>query len=114
MIKQLLQGKRNKIMIQDCVMRPLTLQTVHIIPPIDVAPATSPIFDKNLKEFSEEFYAITRVAKKADSNLVNDVKELLDIIKTYDFETFIQKLIHQVSQSSRETGKTKREMESHQ
>nr|GEU34252.1 hypothetical protein [Tanacetum cinerariifolium] len=54
-----------------------------------------------------------RVAKKANGNPVNNVKELSDI-KTYDCETIIQKLLHQVSQSSYETGMTKREMKSHQ
>ncbi|GJY47336.1 hypothetical protein Tco_0436399 [Tanacetum coccineum] len=75
------------IPLQDGVMQPLTPQTAHITPPDDdhVAPI--------------------------DSNLVNDLKGLL---KTYDFETFIRKLLHQVSQSSHEIGKTKREMKSHQ
>nr|GEW73901.1 putative alpha,alpha-trehalose-phosphate synthase [UDP-forming] 8 [Tanacetum cinerariifolium] len=77
------------------VMRPLTLQTGHITPLDDVAPATSLILDKHLNEFGEEFSNITRVAKKEDGNLVNNVKELSDIIKTYAFETFIQKLLHQ-------------------
>ncbi|GJW74676.1 hypothetical protein Tco_0134046 [Tanacetum coccineum] len=95
------------------VMRPLTPQTTHITPPDDVAPATNPILDKHLKEFGEEFFDIIRVAEKAYGNLVNDVKELSNIIMTYDFETFIQKLLHQVSQSSHETSKTKREMEPH-
>ncbi|GKC64837.1 hypothetical protein Tco_1097435, partial [Tanacetum coccineum] len=61
--------------------------------------------------FGEEFADNTRVSKKIDSNPVNDLKELL---KTYDFETFIQELLHQLSQSSHETGKAKREMKSHQ
>ncbi|GKB66548.1 hypothetical protein Tco_0927960, partial [Tanacetum coccineum] len=86
------------IPLQNGEMQPFSPQIVHITP-LDndfVAPATSPILDKHLNEFREEFSDITRVAKKADGNLVNDVKELLDIIKTYDFETFIQKLLHQV------------------
>ncbi|GKD29681.1 hypothetical protein Tco_1240459 [Tanacetum coccineum] len=92
---------------------PVTPQTVHITPPDDVAPATSLILDKHLNEFREEFSDITRVAKKVDGNLVNDVNELSDIIKTNDFETFFQKLLHQVNQSSHETSKTKGEMKSH-
>nr|GEZ98621.1 hypothetical protein [Tanacetum cinerariifolium] len=88
----------------------LKLVTTHITPPDDVAVATSPILDKHLNEFGEEFLDITRVAEMADGN---PAKELLDIMKTYDFETFIQKLLHQLSQSSYETGKTKRGMKSH-
>ncbi|GKD04131.1 hypothetical protein Tco_1179105 [Tanacetum coccineum] len=91
------------------VVQPLTPQTVHITPPDDdyVAPATNIILDKQFNEFGEEFSDINRVAEKA-----ND-KELSDV-NTYDYETFIQKLLHQVSQSSRETGMTKREMKFHQ
>ncbi|GJY52483.1 hypothetical protein Tco_0443330 [Tanacetum coccineum] len=79
-------------------MQSLTPQTVHITPLDDnyVAPTTSPILEKHLNEFGEEISDITRVAKKADGNLVKDLKELLDIIKTYDFETFIWKLLHQI------------------
>ncbi|GJW99856.1 hypothetical protein Tco_0183770 [Tanacetum coccineum] len=100
------------IPLQDDEMQPLTPQTVHITPPDDdyVAPATNPIFNKHLKEFKEEFSDYTKVSNEIDSNPVNDLKELLN---TYDFETFIQKLLHQVSESSYETGKTKREMKSH-
>ncbi|GJW98786.1 hypothetical protein Tco_0180594 [Tanacetum coccineum] len=61
-------------------------------------------------EFGEEFSDITRVAEMADGN---PAKEFSDIIKTYDFETFIQKLLHQASQSSHETSKTKKGMKSH-
>ncbi|GJS46850.1 putative reverse transcriptase domain-containing protein [Tanacetum coccineum] len=43
----------------------------------------------------EEFFDITRVAEMADGN---PAKDLLDIIKTYDFETFIHKLLHKFSQ----------------
>ncbi|GKD68874.1 hypothetical protein Tco_1322964 [Tanacetum coccineum] len=91
------------IPLRNGVMQPLTPQTVRITLPDDdyVAPPTSPILDKHLNEFGEEFFDITRVVKKADGNLVND---LSDIIKTYDFETFIRKLLHQVNQSSHETG----------
>ncbi|GJT73067.1 hypothetical protein Tco_1032353 [Tanacetum coccineum] len=63
------------IPLHDGVMQPLT---PHITPPDDdyVAPATNPILDKQLNEFREEFYDITRVAKKAKGNPVNNVKEL--------------------------------------
>ncbi|GJZ78722.1 hypothetical protein Tco_0643559 [Tanacetum coccineum] len=83
------------IPLQDGVMQPLTPQTAHITPPDNVALATRPILDKLLNEFGEDFYDITRAAKKADGNPVNDVKDLSDIIKTCDFETFIRKLLHQ-------------------
>ncbi|GJU71112.1 hypothetical protein Tco_1262517 [Tanacetum coccineum] len=75
------------IPLQNSVMQPLTPQTTHITLPNDdyVAPATSPILDKHLNELREEFSNITRVAEKANGNLVNDVKELSDILKTYDF-----------------------------
>nr|GEU90589.1 hypothetical protein [Tanacetum cinerariifolium] len=101
------------IPLQDHVMQPLTPQTAHIPPPDDdyVAPATNLILNNNLNEFGEEFNDNARVSKKIDSNTVNDLKELL---KTYDFETFIRKLLHQLSQSSHETGKAKRKMKSHQ
>ncbi|GKA40105.1 hypothetical protein Tco_0732698 [Tanacetum coccineum] len=103
------------IPLHDDMMQPLTLQTVHIKPTDDdyVAPTTSPTLDKQLDEFGEECFDITRVSNKANGNLVKDIQELSDI-KTYDCETFIQKLLHQVSQSSHETGKTKGEMKSHQ
>ncbi|GKE07868.1 hypothetical protein Tco_1411419 [Tanacetum coccineum] len=89
--------------------------TVYITPPDDdyVASTTSPTLDKQLNKFGKECYDITRFAEKANGNPVEDVHELLDI-KTYDCETFIQKLLHQVSKSSHETDKTKREMKSHQ
>ncbi|GJT14848.1 hypothetical protein Tco_0873554 [Tanacetum coccineum] len=92
------------IPLYDGLMQPLTPQTVHITPPDDdyVAPATSPTLVKQLNEFGEECSDITRVAKKANCNLVNDVKELSNI-KKYDCEIFIRKLLHQVSQSSHET-----------
>ncbi|GJT19176.1 hypothetical protein Tco_0877882 [Tanacetum coccineum] len=88
---------------------------VHITPPDDdyVAPATSPTLDMQLNEFGKECSDITKVAEMADGNPVKDIKELLDIIKTSDFETLVQKLLHQISQSSYETGKIKREMKSH-
>ncbi|GJU47724.1 hypothetical protein Tco_1217279 [Tanacetum coccineum] len=97
------------IPLHDGVIQPLTPQTVHIIPPDDdyVAPATNLILDKQLNEFGEEFSDITRVAEKENDKDPSDVN-------TYDYETFIQKLLHQVSQSSHEAGMTKREMKSHQ
>ncbi|GKE15014.1 hypothetical protein Tco_1422591 [Tanacetum coccineum] len=84
------------IPLNDSVMQPLTPQTVHITPPDDdyVAPAKNPMSNKQLNKFEEEFSHITEVAEKEYDNTV---------IKTYDCETFIQKLLHQVSQSSRET-----------
>ncbi|GJT83407.1 hypothetical protein Tco_1057749 [Tanacetum coccineum] len=101
------------IPLQDHIMQPLTPQTVHITLPDDdyVAPASNPILNKHLNKFGEEFDDKTRVSKKIDSNPMNDLKEFL---KTYDFETFIRKLLHQLSQSSHKTGKAKREMKSHQ
>ncbi|GKC82685.1 hypothetical protein Tco_1138402 [Tanacetum coccineum] len=79
----------------DCVMQPLTPQMVHITPPDDdyVAPATNPTSNKQLNKFEEEFSHNTEVAEKEYDN---------PVIKTYDYETFIRKLLHQVSQSSRE------------
>ncbi|GJR27906.1 hypothetical protein Tco_1104138 [Tanacetum coccineum] len=88
------RGEEHDILIQEGAMQPLTPQTTHITPPDDVAPATSPILDKHSNEFEEEFFDITRVAKMEDGN---PAKELSDIIKTYDFETFIRKLLHQGS-----------------
>ncbi|GKA45438.1 integrase, catalytic region, zinc finger, CCHC-type containing protein [Tanacetum coccineum] len=81
------------IPLQDHVMQPLTPQTVHITPPDDnyVAPTTNPILNKHLNEFGEEFPNNTRVFEKLDSNPVNNLKELL---KTYDFKTFIRKSLH--------------------
>ncbi|GJS67721.1 RNA-directed DNA polymerase, eukaryota [Tanacetum coccineum] len=100
------------IPLQDHVMQPLTPQTVHIALPDDyVAPTTNLILNKLLNEFREEFADNTRVSEKIDSNPVNDLKELLN---TYDFETFIRKLLHQLSQSSHKIDKAKREMKSHQ
>nr|GFB81400.1 hypothetical protein [Tanacetum cinerariifolium] len=66
-------------------MKPLTPQIVHITPPDDdyAAPATNPILDRRLNDIREEFSNITTVAKRANGNPVNDVKELSDI-KTYD------------------------------
>ncbi|GJV51438.1 hypothetical protein Tco_1447179 [Tanacetum coccineum] len=94
------------IPLHDGVMQHLTPQTVHITPPDDdyVAPETSPTLDKQLNELGKECFNITSVAEMADGNPVKDKKELSDIIKTSDFETFVQKLLHQVSQSSYETG----------
>ncbi|GJV59397.1 hypothetical protein Tco_1465497 [Tanacetum coccineum] len=94
------------IPLQDHVMKPLTPQTGNITPPDDdyVASATNPILNNHLNEFGEEFADNTRVSKKINCNPVNDLKELF---KTYDFDTFIQKLLHQLSQSSHETGETR-------
>ncbi|GKC89190.1 hypothetical protein Tco_1149839 [Tanacetum coccineum] len=91
------------IPLQDGTMQPLTPQTLHITPPdYDyVALATSPILDKQLIKFGKECFDITRVVEMADGNPVKDIKELSDIIKTYDFETFIRKLLHQVCQLTR-------------
>ncbi|GJU78249.1 hypothetical protein Tco_1275319 [Tanacetum coccineum] len=79
----------------DSVMQPLPHQTVHITPPDDdyVAPATNHMSDKQLNKFEEEFSNITKVVEKEYDN---------PVIKTYDCETFIRKLLHKVSQSSRE------------
>ncbi|GJX89624.1 hypothetical protein Tco_0341638 [Tanacetum coccineum] len=98
------------ILLQDHVIQPLTPQTVHITPPDDdyVASATNLILNKHLNEFGEEFSDNTRVSEKIDSNPVNDLKELL---KTCDFENFIRKLKHQLSQSSHKTGSLYKEME---
>ncbi|GKB67686.1 hypothetical protein Tco_0929098, partial [Tanacetum coccineum] len=81
------------IPLNDSIMQPLIPQTIHITPPDDdyVAPTTNHMSNKQLNKFEEEFSNITKVAKKEYDNLV-----------TYDCETFIRKLLHQVSQSSRE------------
>ncbi|GJY31092.1 hypothetical protein Tco_0414587 [Tanacetum coccineum] len=83
------------IPLNDSVMQPLTPQTVYITPPDDdyVAPATNPMSNKQLNKFEEGFSHITEVAEKEYDN---------PVIKTYDCDTFIRKLLHQVSQSSRE------------
>ncbi|GJW75623.1 hypothetical protein Tco_0134993 [Tanacetum coccineum] len=83
------------IPINDSVIQPLTPQTVHITPPDDdyVAPAINPMSNKQLNTFEKEFSNITKVAEKEYDN---------PVIKTYDCETFIWKLLHQVSQSSKE------------
>ncbi|GJV13292.1 hypothetical protein Tco_1354833 [Tanacetum coccineum] len=79
------------IPLHDGVMQPLTPQTIHITLPDDdyVAPATSPTLDKQLNEFGKEYSDITRVSEMADGNPVKDIRELSDIIKTSDFETFL-------------------------
>ncbi|GJY01343.1 hypothetical protein Tco_0359495 [Tanacetum coccineum] len=68
-------------------------------------------------EFGVELFDITGVDEKADGNSIKDVKELSGLIKIdVEFDTFIQKLLHRVSQSpksSNETGKIRREMKSH-
>nr|GEU67584.1 hypothetical protein [Tanacetum cinerariifolium] len=86
------------IPLHDGVMQPLTPQTVHITLPDEdyVAPATSPILNKQLTEIKEECSDMTRVVEKADSNPLKDVMEIADIIRKYDFETFVWKLLHQV------------------
>ncbi|GJR78602.1 hypothetical protein Tco_0149387 [Tanacetum coccineum] len=83
------------IPLKDSVMQPLTPQTVHITPPDNdyVAPTTNPRSNKQLNKFKEEFSNITKVVEKEYDN---------HVINTYDCETFIQKLLHQGSQSSRE------------
>nr|GEW31937.1 hypothetical protein [Tanacetum cinerariifolium] len=86
------------IPLQDDKMQPLTPQIVHIIPPYDdyVASASNLILNKHLNEFKEEFSDKPRVSNEIDSNPINDVKELL---KIFDFETYIRKLLHQVPAS---------------
>ncbi|GKB51006.1 hypothetical protein Tco_0901759, partial [Tanacetum coccineum] len=68
----------------------LNEQIVHITPPDDdyIAPTTSPTLDKQLNEFKKECSDNTRVADKANGNLVKDVQEFSDI-KIYDCETII-------------------------
>ncbi|GJV14677.1 reverse transcriptase domain-containing protein [Tanacetum coccineum] len=97
------------IPLHDGVMQPLTSYTVHITPPDDdyVTPATSPTLDKQLNEFGEECSDITRVADKANGNPVKDVQELSDI-NTYDCETFIRKLLHQVPAARRQISRLSR------
>ncbi|GKC32402.1 hypothetical protein Tco_1039696 [Tanacetum coccineum] len=87
------RGEEHDIPLQDGIMQPIAPQTTYITPPDNVAPATNLILDKHSNKFGEEFSDITRVAEMADGN---PTKELSDIIKTYDFETFIRKLLHQV------------------
>ncbi|GKB96594.1 hypothetical protein Tco_0982731 [Tanacetum coccineum] len=72
-----------------------TVRMVHITPPDDdyVASATNPMSNKQLNKFKEEFSNITKIAEKEYDN---------PVIKRYDCETFIRKLLHQVSPSSRE------------
>ncbi|GJU28547.1 hypothetical protein Tco_1167168 [Tanacetum coccineum] len=53
------------------------------------------------------FLNITRIAKKANGNHVNDVQELSNI-KTYDCETFIRKLLHQVPAARRQISRPSR------
>ncbi|GJZ46469.1 reverse transcriptase domain-containing protein [Tanacetum coccineum] len=98
------------IPLHEHVMQPLTPQTVRITSPDNdyVASDTNPILNKYLNGFEEEFADNTRVSEKIDSNPVNDLKELL---KTYDFENFIRKLKHQLSQSSHETGSLYKKVE---
>nr|GEX95922.1 hypothetical protein [Tanacetum cinerariifolium] len=82
------------IPLHDGVIQPLTSQTLHITPPANdyIAPVTNPILNKYLNEFKEEFFDNTKVSNDINSNHVNDLKEH---INTYDFETFIGKLLHQ-------------------
>ncbi|GJT15780.1 hypothetical protein Tco_0874486 [Tanacetum coccineum] len=83
------------IPLNDSVMQPLTPHTIHITQPDDdyVTLATNPMSNKQSNKFKEEFSYIIEVAEKEYDN---------PVIKTYDRKTFIQKLLHQVSQSSRE------------
>ncbi|GKA95847.1 hypothetical protein Tco_0817942 [Tanacetum coccineum] len=83
------------ILLNDNVMQALTPQTVHITPPGDdyVALAINPMSNKQLNKFEEECSNITKVVEKEYDN---------PVIKTYDCETFIRKLLPQVSQSLRE------------
>ncbi|GJU01076.1 hypothetical protein Tco_1111414 [Tanacetum coccineum] len=84
--------------IQESFKEALVNSRFHITPRDDdyVAPATSPTLDKLFNEFGKECSDITRVAKMADGNPVKNIKELSDIIKTSDFETFVRKLLHQI------------------
>ncbi|GJS29045.1 reverse transcriptase domain-containing protein [Tanacetum coccineum] len=81
------------INLNDSVIQPLTPQTVYITPPDDdyVAPATNTMSNKQLNKSDEEFSNITKVAEKEYDNP-----------EIYDCENFIRKLLHQVSQSSKE------------
>ncbi|GKA22318.1 hypothetical protein Tco_0708280 [Tanacetum coccineum] len=83
------------IPLNDSVMQPLTSQAVHITPSDNdyVALATKPMSNKQLNTLEEEFSNITKVSEKEYDN---------PVIKTYDCKTFIWKLLHKVSQSSRE------------
>ncbi|GJT87599.1 hypothetical protein Tco_1069316 [Tanacetum coccineum] len=83
------------ILLNNNVRQPLTPQTVYITPSGDgyVAPATNPMSNKQLNKSEEEFSNITKGAKKEYDN---------PVIETYDCKDFIRKLLHQVSQSSRE------------
>ncbi|GKF03313.1 hypothetical protein Tco_0030236 [Tanacetum coccineum] len=67
------------------------MDTVHITPLDDdyVAPTTN----KQLNKLEDEFSNIAKVTKKEYDN---------PDMNTYDCETFIRKLLHQVSQSSKE------------
>ncbi|GKE08811.1 hypothetical protein Tco_1412362 [Tanacetum coccineum] len=99
------------IPLQNGMMQPLTPQTVYITPPDDnyVALTTNPILYKHLNELD-----MARVDE--NGNFMEDIKEL-SIKMHVECETFIQKLLNKVSQlpkSSNETGKTRREMKSHQ
>nr|GEV69816.1 hypothetical protein [Tanacetum cinerariifolium] len=64
------------IPLQNGAMQSLTPQIVYITSLDDdyVALATSPILEKHLNKFGEKISDITRVAEKADGNLVKDVK----------------------------------------
>ncbi|GJW33700.1 hypothetical protein Tco_0053732 [Tanacetum coccineum] len=100
------------ITLQDGIMQPLTPKTVHITLYDDncVAPATNPILDKHLNEF----FDTTGVNENADGNFIEDTNEI-SIITDVEFE--IQILLNKVSQlpkSSNKTGKTRRDMKSHQ
>ncbi|GKC08125.1 zf-CCHC domain-containing protein, partial [Tanacetum coccineum] len=64
-----------------------------------------PLQDHHLNEFREAFADNTGVFEKIDSNTVNDLKDLL---RTYDFETFIRKLQHQVPAARRQISRPSR------
>ncbi|GJV85860.1 putative reverse transcriptase domain-containing protein [Tanacetum coccineum] len=83
------------ILLNNNVMQHLTSQTVYITPSGDdyVAPTINPMSNKQLYKFKEEFSNITKGAEKEYDN---------PVIETYDCKNFIRKLLHQVSQSSRE------------
>nr|GEY74910.1 reverse transcriptase domain-containing protein [Tanacetum cinerariifolium] len=83
------------IPLHDGVTQPLTPLTVHITPLDDdyVASATNPILNKHLNEFEEEFSDNIMVSNEINSNPVNNLNELL---KTYDFQTFVREILHLV------------------
>ncbi|GJR19413.1 hypothetical protein Tco_0967940 [Tanacetum coccineum] len=83
------------IPLNNYVMQPLTPQTIHITSSGDdyVASATNDMSNMQLNKFKDEFSNITKGFEKEYDN---------PVIETYDCENFIQKLLHQLSHSSRE------------